>query len=224
MDCPTFPAASRTTLGTKSARKMRDSGAVPLAISRSGADTVAVQVSSDTAAHLKRHIAQVVALDVNGERRQVLIQKITAHPVNDKILHVDGLEVSDDSQVKVDVPLAPNRTNCPGLKAGGILEIMKRSVTIRCPAKLIPKTVPVDLSTVQIEETVYADKVVLPEGACLVTRPRTALLSVTRTRAMRRDEETPAEGAAEGEKKEGEKKEGEASAAESKKADGAKKK
>jgi large subunit ribosomal protein L25 len=86
---------------------------------------------------------------------------------------------------------------CPGVKSGGIVEQRLRTVKVRCPASQIPDTILLDLSNVQVMETVYAKSLTLPKGTSLVTRADLPVLSIVIPRWMKKDEaEATAAGAA----------------------------
>lgn len=191
MSHPTFSADARTEFGTKAAQRFRDAGQVPLTISRKGEDSQHVLVSTKDAAAIRTLTSRVVVLQVEGQDREVLVKDSTTDPLTDAIQHLDTIAVSDDQVVKVAVAVRPDtKTDSPGLKAGGLLEQMMRKVVIKVPAGKIPEFLRVDLTGVKLGQTVYAEAAELPEGAKLVTRPRTAMLTIIKTRGMRRAEAT----------------------------------
>ncbi|MHC5068630.1 MAG: 50S ribosomal protein L25 [Planctomycetota bacterium] len=195
MSKPTFAASARADFGSKAAQRYRAEGKVPLTVSRSGADSVHLLVDVKDAEELKKLESRVVLLQVEGGDRQVLVKKGERDALTDQLLQIDAIEVADDQVVQVAVAVhADTNVDCPGLKAGGLLEQMLRKVTIRCAAVNIPDFVSVDLTGVKLSETVYASAAQLPEGATLITRPRTAMMTIIKTRGMRR-----AEAAADGE-------------------------
>jgi len=195
MSHPTFSAEARTAFGTRAAQDIRKAGNVPLTISRRGQDSVHVAVAEKDADRIVGLLSNVVILQVDGSDHEVLIKDFTRCPLTDRIQHVDGVGVADDQVVKVAVLVKPDtKTDSPGLKAGGLLEQMLRRVVIAVPAGKIPSSLRVDLTGIKLGQTVYAEAVELPEGAKLVTKPRTALLTIIKTRGMRRAEAGPEEG------------------------------
>jgi len=197
MSKPTFPAAKRTEFGSKAAQRYRADGQVPLTISRRGQDSEHVLVGTKDADALKGLVSHVVLLQLDGQDREVLIKQFDRDPIADHVLHIDGIEVADDQVVEVAIPVVPDtRGDCPGIKAGGLVEQMLRKVTIRCQAGSIPDHLNVGLQGIGLGQTVYAEAVSLPADARLITKPRTALLTIVKTRGMRRAEAT---GAAEAE-------------------------
>lgn len=201
MSYPTLAAAPRTAFGTRAANRYRDQGQVPVAISRRGEDSLHVVLGLKEADTLAGLLSRIAVIDVDGAAHEVLVKRVERDPITDRVRHIDAIAVTDDQQVKVDVPVRANTVgvDCPGLKAGGLLEQMVRRVRIACRAADVPEAVDVDLNGVQLGQTVYAEQIDLPAGAKLLVQPRTAILTIVKTRGMRRAEaqaagETPAEG------------------------------
>ncbi|MDA3960990.1 MAG: 50S ribosomal protein L25 [Planctomycetota bacterium] len=182
-------AEERNVFGSRASQKFRAAGKVPVTVSRRGEESLHVVVAAKDAEVMIHKVSTVVFFDIAGTEQEVLVKDFTRDPVHDGILHVDTIAVKDEQVVKVAVRVvADTRVDCPGLKAGGLLEQMMRRVVIRCPAGKIPDSMGVDLTGVKLGQTVYAEAVQLPEGAVLVTKPRTALLTIIKTRGMRRAE------------------------------------
>jgi large subunit ribosomal protein L25 len=195
MSHPTFGAEARSQFGSKAAQQFRKQGKVPLTISRSGQDSQHVLVSATDAQTIRGLVSRVVILKLEDSEVEILVKNSTTDPLTDHILHLDGLAVTDDQVVKVAVPVVPDlKTDCPGIKAGGLLEQMMRRVVIKIPAGKIPESLRVDLTGISLGQTMYAENAQLPEGAKLITKPRTAMLTIIKTRGMRRAEATTEEG------------------------------
>lgn len=188
---PTFSAEARTEFGTIAAQTYRKAGQVPLTISRRGADSLHAVVGEKDAVAIRKLTSRVVILNLDGAEVEILVKDSTTDPLTDAIQHIDGVAVTDEQVVKVAVPVHPDtKSDCPGLKAGGLLEQMLRRVVIKVPAAKIPESLRVDLTGIKLGQTVYAEAAQLPEGATLVTRPKTAMLTIIKTRGMRRAEAT----------------------------------
>ena len=195
MSNPIFTAAKRDQFGSKATRRYRDAGQIPVTIATNGGESQHLLVSTGDAFALKRQTSHVVTLKVDGQDHQVLVKQVEIDALTDRPVHADLVAVTPEKVVTVDVRVTPNtKVDCPGLTAGGLLEQALRRVTIRCPAGLIPDHLIADLTGVKLGQTVYAESLQLPEGASLVTRPRAALLTIIKTRGMRRAEATSEEG------------------------------
>ncbi len=184
----TVVATPRSSFGTSAATAMRAAGQVPVTICRSGAESIHLTIAAKDAEALVQRVGQVIVLEAEGQSHEVLIKGYQRHPLSDVLQQIDSLAVEPDKLVRVAVPLNPLTLDCPGIKAGGLLESMLRRVEILCPAKAIPDHLDVDLSQAVIGTTIYADGVVLPDGVKLLTPPRVAIMTIIKTRGMRRAE------------------------------------
>ena len=181
----TYSAQPRTATGSSAASKLRAAGQVPVTISRKGHPSQHVTFDLKSAANLAAHVIHLCKVEVGGKTLTALRAQIAKDCLTDKITHIDLLEVDEASEIKVDVAVVPDARNCPGVKAGGIVEQHLRKVKVKCKANAIPDSIPVDLGAVELTETVYADRCVLPKGVTLVTPARQPLLSVVITRGMK---------------------------------------
>lgn len=181
-------ADARTEFGRRASASYRKQGKIPAVIMRSGAESDHIVVDAIAANQLLKSKVHTCAITVDGKDHMVLIRDADRNCLDDSLVHIDFLEVDPDKTVMVEVPLRPITLNCPGIKAGGLLEQMARKVKLRCPVRDIPNDIPVDLEGVGIAETVYAENLKLADNHTLLTPPRTALMSVLKTRAMKKAE------------------------------------
>ncbi|MGB2241606.1 MAG: 50S ribosomal protein L25, partial [Candidatus Puniceispirillaceae bacterium] len=90
---------------------------------------------------------------------------IQFHPVTDVILHMDFLRVSGSAKVSVAVPVEfINEDNCPGLRIGGVLNVVRYEVELLCPATAIPEKITVDLDGIKIGDSIHISAIPLPDG------------------------------------------------------------
>jgi large subunit ribosomal protein L25 len=180
-------AIKREKLGTKASQAYRDAGQVPVSVSRSGDESLPLMVSTkECEALLEQGLSGPLTID--GQDLGVVVKKVSRNPLNDSLIHVDLLAAQDDTPVVVEVPVVPLTKNSPGVRAGGLIEQSLRKVKIRVPAGDLPSHVYVDLAGIQVGQTVYAEAVQLPEKATLLTKPRVAMVTIIRTRGMRKAE------------------------------------
>jgi large subunit ribosomal protein L25 len=196
----TYPVQNRTTLGSSAAVTLRKAGIVPVTVSRPGKPSAHLQVDEKSANHLAANVVHLCKLDVEGKAFTALRGEIAKDVLTDRIKHIDLIEVDEKSEIKVDVSVIPDARNCPGVKAGGIVELRARKVTVRCPANAIPDSIPFDLSEVELQQSVPVSALKLPKGVTLVTPPKQLLLSVVIPRGMKAlaDEADAAKAAAAG--------------------------
>lgn len=191
----TYDAESRTALGSHAAKKLRDAGRIPVTISKRGAPSRHLTIGVDQAKHLAAHVIHLCKVKVGSDEVTVLKGEIVKHCLQDYIEHIDLQEVDAKSTITVEVAVAPKADNCPGVKAGGIVEQAMRTVRVKCPANAIPDAIVVNLDAVEIEETVYAKSLVMPKGVTMVTKGTSPVLSLVIPRWMKKTEEVAAPGA-----------------------------
>jgi large subunit ribosomal protein L25 len=210
----TYQAQPRTKTGSKAATALRKSGQVPVTVSRPGKDSTLLQVDVKTANQIDAHVVHLAKLEVGGKPVTVLRGAIAKHPLSDQIQHIDVLEVDEKSMIKVDVAVAVDARNCAGVKAGGLVEQRLRRIKVACPVNAIPDEVTIDISDVELMQTVLVEKITLPKGVTLVTPGKNPLLSVVIPRGMAKaeSEAAAADGAAPAAAAEGEKKDDKAAA------------
>jgi large subunit ribosomal protein L25 len=181
----TYPVKNRTALGSSAAGKLRKAGIIPVTVSRPGKPSAHLQVDEKSADHLAANVVHLCKLDLEGKALTALRGEISKDVLTDKIKHIDLIEVDEKSEIKVDVTVIPDARNCPGVKAGGIVELRARKITVRCPATNIPDSVGIDLSNVELQQSVPVGAIQLPKGVTLVTPAKQLLLSVVIPRGMK---------------------------------------
>ena len=109
--------------------------------------------------------SKIIDLDIEGTIEKVLPKQLQYHPVTDKLIHFDFLRVQDDTKVSVEVEVEfLNRDICPGLKKGGVLNLVRRLVELNCNANNIPEKLEFDLVSTEIGEAIKISNIDLPEG------------------------------------------------------------
>ncbi len=161
-------AEARERVGKGSARDVRRNGKVPAVIYGGKQPPVAIALSYKDV-YMKIHaggfLTTVATIDVNGEKIQVLPKDFQLDPVKDFPMHVDFLRIDRDSVVTVDVPVHfVNEELSPGLKRGGVLNIVRHEVEFVCPANAIPEFITVDLTGVDLGDSIHISSVKLPDG------------------------------------------------------------
>ena len=153
--------------------------------------------------------SKIIDLDIEGTKEKVLPKQLQYHPVTDKVIHFDFLRVQNDTKVTVEVEVEfLNKETCPGLKKGGVLNLVRRLVELNCNANKIPEKLEFDLILSEIGDAVKISNIDLPEGVKPSITDRDfviATLAPPTVEAEATTETATAEG--EGEKTEGESKE-----------------
>jgi large subunit ribosomal protein L25 len=194
-------AQLRNRTGKGAARELRRNAMVPAVIYGDKKDPVAIALSSKEVTmriHAGGFLTTIATIDVDGTKHQVLPKDYQTDPVRDFITHIDFLRISKDSKVIVEVPVHfLNEDASPGLKRGGVLNIVRHEVELECPAMAIPEFIEVDLAGLEIGASVHISHVTLPAN----TRPTITdrdftIATIAGSSASKSEEEKPAEPAA----------------------------
>ena len=115
--------------------------------------------------HTGAFYSTILDLDIEGKNEKVLPKQLQYHPVTDKLIHFDFLRVQNDTKVTVEVPVEfLNQDTCPGLKKGGVLNLVRREVELSCNANNIPDKLQFDLIKSEIGDSIKISNIDLPEG------------------------------------------------------------
>ena len=161
-------AEAREQVGKGSAREVRRNGKVPAVIYGDKQPPLAIALSYKDIfykIHGGGFLTTVATIDVGGKKIQVLPKDYQLDPVRDFPVHVDFLRIGKDTEVNVDVPVHfINEDKSPGLKRGGVLNIVRHEVEFHCPANAIPDFITVDLAGTDIGDSIHISAVKLPAG------------------------------------------------------------
>jgi len=115
--------------------------------------------------HTGSFYSTILDIDIDGKSEKVLPKQLQYHPVTDKLIHFDFLRVQDDTKVTVEVPVEfLNQETCPGLKKGGVLNLVRREVELSCNANKIPNKLQFDLINSEIGDSIKISNIDLPDG------------------------------------------------------------
>jgi len=161
-------ASARDRVGKGAARALRREGLLPAVIygDKKPALPITIPVKETTLTlHKGGFLTHIGVIDVDGKKHQVIAKDYQLHPVRDDVLHVDFLRVAKGATLTVEVPVHfLNEETCPGLKKGGVLNIVRHTVEVNVPADSIPEALEMDLSTAQLGDSLHISLVTLPEG------------------------------------------------------------
>jgi large subunit ribosomal protein L25 len=167
-DITTISASERERVGKGSARAARRAGLVPAVIYGDKKDPVGITMESREVTkivHQPGIFGRLLDIDVAGTKSTVLTRDIQFHPVSDKIMHMDFLRVSQSATVAVAIAVEfINEDKCPGIKVGGVLNVVRYEVELNCPATAIPEKITIDLEGVKIGDSIHISAIPLPDG------------------------------------------------------------
>jgi large subunit ribosomal protein L25 len=162
-------AQLRNRTGKGAARELRRNAMVPAVIYGDKKDPLPIALSSKEVTmriHAGGFLTTLATIEVDGVKHQVLPKDYQTDPVRDFITHVDFLRISKDSKVIVEVPVHfLNEEGSPGLKRGGVLNIVRHEIELECPAMAIPEYIEIDLTGLDIGDSIHISHVTLPENS-----------------------------------------------------------
>jgi large subunit ribosomal protein L25 len=162
-------AQARSGVGKGAARALRREGLIPAVIYGDKKDPLPISISYNEA--MKRiyaggFLSHIITVDVDGEKHRVLPRDYQLDPVKDKALHVDFLRVSGNTKINVQVPVHfINEDASPGIKRGGVLNIVHHTLDLTVSANSIPEAIEVDLTGLDVGQSVHISSIKLPAGA-----------------------------------------------------------
>ena len=167
-DNTTISAEQRERVGKGSARAVRRAGRVPAVIYGDKKEPIGITLESREITkiiHQPGIFGRLLNIKVSGSEHTVLTRDIQFHPVTDNVLHMDFLRVSGSAKVAVAIAVEfINEDNCPGIKVGGVLNVVRYEVELLCPATTIPEKITVDLEGLKIGDSVHISTIELPDG------------------------------------------------------------
>lgn len=193
-DITVLTANAREKVGKGSAREARRQGNIPAVIYGDKKSPIPIVIEQKI---LVRHLSTggffntLFDIDINGELNRVLPRDVQLHPVTDVPEHVDFLRVSATTKISVEVPVEFIGDDVsPGIKSGGVLNVVRYTVEVSCTPDLIPSTLSVDLSSAEIGDSLHISAVNLPEGVTPTISDRDFTIATIVAPTVVRDEAT----------------------------------
>ncbi len=168
-DTLNLPAETRERAGKGASRALRREGRVPAVIYGGKEEPLAIHVEEKLL--VKRlstghFLNSIIEIEVGGKKLRTLPKDVAFHPVTDRPLHADFLRLSKDSTVHVNVPVMfINEEASPGLKRGGVLNIVRHELELICDADKMPEDIQIDVTGLDIGDSIHISYVKLPQGS-----------------------------------------------------------
>ncbi|WP_228243929.1 50S ribosomal protein L25/general stress protein Ctc [Porphyrobacter sp. GA68] len=167
-DALTLPAETRDRAGKGASRALRREGRVPAVIYGGKEEPQPIHLEEKELVrqlNTGHFMNSVVELTLGGKTIRALPKDVAMHPVKDRPLHVDFFRVSADSRIEVAVPVVfINEEAAPGLKKGGVLNIVRHELQLICDASNIPAEIEIDVTGKDVGDSLHISEVTLPEG------------------------------------------------------------
>jgi large subunit ribosomal protein L25 len=187
--------STRANVGKKDAKAVRNAGNVPCVLYGTGEQTHFSVRSVDVEKIIFAPDVYKVEIDIDGKKTVTLIQELQMHPVTDKPVHIDFLELTDGKEVKVGIPVQTTGRSKGVLNGGRLLQVFRRLDIVGLP-KDLPDAIQLDITPLRIGMAIRVRDIVIP-GVKLLNDPSAVVVSVKMARNAMEVEE--AEEGAEGE-------------------------
>ena len=196
----TLPAETRDRAGKGASRELRRQGRVPAVVYGDKKEPLSVHVEEKLLTKMLstgHFMNSVVMVEVGGKPNRTLPKAVDFHPVTSRPIHVDFLRIGEHSKVNVNIPVRfDNEEASPGLKRGGVLNVVQHEIELICDAAEIPDELHIDLTGLDIGDSIHISQVTLPKGAkaAIDDRDFTVATVVAPSAMKAEEEETAAEG------------------------------
>ena len=137
-------------------------------------------------------LSTVIELDIEGEKQKVLPREVAYHVVSDEPIHIDFMRIVVGSKIIIELPVEfKNHSESPGLKRGGVLNIVRRKVELKCPADKIPDNIIIDLAGLDIGTSIKISSVKLPENVTPTIADRDFVIATVAAPTIVKEPEKP---------------------------------
>ena len=176
---------------------IRNSGNVPAIIYGGKDQNQKISISKKllkTLIDKENFLSNIITLNINGKSLNVLPREVKYHIITDEPTHVDFLRVLPGVKIKIEVPVNfINHEKSPGLKRGGVLNIVRRKVELRCPSEKIPESLTLDLEGIDIGESFKISSVKLDPEVTPTIQGRDFVIATLAAPTVMKEPEKPAE-------------------------------
>ncbi len=161
-------AEVRERAGKGVARALRREGKIPAVLYGDKQEPITLSVLSGEVTKLYntgRAMSTLIDLDIDGTKHRAITRDLQFDPVRDTVLHADFLRLGKGSTISVEVQVHfSNEETCPGIRRGGVLNVVRYTVDLICPADSIPEAIEVDLAEADIGDSIHISAINLPNG------------------------------------------------------------
>ncbi|MEE9195325.1 MAG: 50S ribosomal protein L25/general stress protein Ctc [Alphaproteobacteria bacterium] len=203
-EMPVIEATTREGVGKGAARAARRDGFVPGVVYGGGKDPVAINIKHNVllkALRAGKFLSTLINLQVDGTDNRVICRGVQRHVVKDLPIHADFLRLSERSRINLMIPVEfENEEEAPGLRKGGVLTVVRNEIELKVRANNIPDHIAVDLTGLEIGDTVKISDITLPAGtATTITERDFMIANISAPSVLLTKEEEEAAEAAEAE-------------------------
>ena len=193
----TLPAEARDRAGKGASRALRRDGRVPAVVYGEKKEPLSIHVEEKLLTkmlHTGHFMNSVVMIDYKGKTHRTLPKAVDFHPVSSRPIHVDFLRIGEHTKVHVAVPVRfDNEDASPGLKRGGVLNVVQHELELVCDAANIPNEIHISLEGLEIGDSVHIGIVKLPNGVMPANQDEDfTVATIVAPSAMKAEEEEAA--------------------------------
>jgi len=197
-------ATKRNTASTGQVSKLRQDGFIPAVLyggKKSNLNISLKKLHLENVIKTDTFMSKVFDLDIDGNSEKALPRDVSYDPISDEPIHIDFMRITKGSRIVLEIPVKfINSENSPGLKKGGVLNVVRRKVELKCPAENIPNEIVVDLNNTEINTSLKISSVKLPENVLpTITDRDFVIATVVAPTILVEPEKTEEVAAAEGE-------------------------
>jgi len=207
-DALTLPAERRERAGKGASRALRREGRIPAVIYGGKEEPLAIHIEEKelvrqlNTGHFMNSILQI---EIDGKQVRTIPKDVALHPVKDRPLHADFLRLSKESKIEVQVPVIfINEEESPGLKKGGVLNVVRHDLELVCASDKIPDEIEIDVTGKEVGDSIHISEVTLPDGSeSAITDRDFTIATLVAPSALKKseeggedEEEVPADGVA----------------------------
>jgi len=187
----------RKTKSKGDVRSLRLNGNIPGIIYGGADENEKVSVSKKTLKSLidkENFLSNIITLNLDGKPQNVLPREITYNVISDEPTHIDFLRVVPGVKIRIEVPVKfINHETSPGLKRGGVLNIVRRKIELKCPSEKIPESIIIDLDGIDIGESFKISSIKLEEGVTPTIIGRDFVIATLAAPTVMKEPEKPTE-------------------------------
>ncbi|RYE09573.1 MAG: 50S ribosomal protein L25/general stress protein Ctc [Hyphomicrobiales bacterium] len=189
-------AKARSGVGKGAARALRREGWIPAVIYGDKKDPLPISISYNEAMksiYAGGFLSHVINVEVDGTAHRVIPRDYQLDVVKDKALHVDFLRVGPNTKLNVSVAVHfVNQEESPGIKKGGVLNIVHHTLDLVCPASSIPEAITIDLTGKEVGDSIHLSSIDLPKGTTVRTHEKDMTIATIAAPSALRSEEAAA--------------------------------
>ena len=186
-------ATPRPRVGKGAARAVRREGLVPAVIygDKKPPEPIALQFNEILKlVYSGTFMTNVLEIEVDGKTSRVIPRDYQLDPIKDMPVHVDFLRITADSRITVAIPVNfLNQETCPGIRHGGVLNVVRHEIEVEAPATAIPDAIDVDLAEADIGDSIHISAVTLPDGVVPTITDRDFTIATIAAPAGLKDDE-----------------------------------